>query len=57
MQKVLNGYISYLHRAAEVDPVVGLQFLRVANLLAGPESLLAPKILSRVVRGQFRRSN
>jgi 2-polyprenyl-6-methoxyphenol hydroxylase-like FAD-dependent oxidoreductase len=56
MQKVLNGYIGYLHRAGEVDPVVGLQFLRVANLLAGPESLLAPRILWRVMRGQFSRS-
>lgn len=55
LQKILNAYIGHLHRASAVDPVLGLQFLRVANLLAGPQSLLAPKILWRVAR-QLRRA-
>ena len=38
--KILNAYISRLHRAAAVDPVVGETFLKVANFLAPPQSLL-----------------
>lgn len=54
-QKILNAYLGSLHRASAVDPAIGLQFLRVANFLAGPESLLAPKILWRVARQRLRR--
>lgn len=51
--KILNRYIGRLHRAAEHDPVIGRQFLMVANLLAPPQSLLSPKILWRVIRQLF----
>jgi 2-polyprenyl-6-methoxyphenol hydroxylase-like FAD-dependent oxidoreductase len=48
--KFLNGYLSHLHRAAASDAVVGAAFLKVANFLAPPPSLMSPAILWRVWR-------
>ena len=50
--KFLNAYISRLHRAASADPVVGETFLKVANFLVPPQSLLSPGMLWRVWRGR-----
>jgi 2-polyprenyl-6-methoxyphenol hydroxylase-like FAD-dependent oxidoreductase len=50
--RVLNAYLARLHRAAAVDPVVGGTFLKVANFLAPPQSLVAPRMLWRVWRGR-----
>jgi 2-polyprenyl-6-methoxyphenol hydroxylase-like FAD-dependent oxidoreductase len=50
--RVLNAYLARLHRAAARDSVVGGAFLRVANFLAPPPSLLAPRMMWRVWRGQ-----
>jgi hypothetical protein len=48
--RVVNAYISRLHRAAEHDAAVGLAFLRVVNLLDRPDRLFRPSIAPRIVR-------
>jgi 2-polyprenyl-6-methoxyphenol hydroxylase-like FAD-dependent oxidoreductase len=52
--RFVNRYLSRLHVAAERDPVLGTAFLRVVNLVDRPESLLAPRIAWRVLRGNLR---
>ncbi len=49
--KLLNAYLARLHRAATVDTVVGEVFLKVANFLTPPQSLVSPRMLWRVWRG------
>jgi hypothetical protein len=53
--RFINWYISKLHRAAHTDPAAALAFLRVANLLAPPPSVMAPKVVWRVIQGNLRR--
>ncbi|MEW9531785.1 NAD(P)/FAD-dependent oxidoreductase [Microbispora sp. NPDC049125] len=48
--KLLNGYISRVHLAAEKDPVVGRAFLSVANLQTPPQHLFSPGVIARVLR-------
>lgn len=48
--RMVNAYVSRVQAAAAVDPDVGLAFLRVANLLDRPESLLRPSVAARVLR-------
>jgi hypothetical protein len=50
--KLLNAYLSRLHRAASADPEVGATFLKVANFMVPPQGLVAPRILWRVWRGR-----
>ena len=52
----ISWYISKLHRAAHRDPVTTEAFLRVSNLLAPPPSLLHPKIVMRVLKGNLFRT-
>jgi 2-polyprenyl-6-methoxyphenol hydroxylase-like FAD-dependent oxidoreductase len=52
--RAVNAYLERLHVAAEDDPAVGRAFLRVVNLMDRPESLMAPRIALRVVRGSSR---
>ncbi len=52
--KLLNAYMSKLHRAAHRDPVVALAFHKVGNLLADPSTVLEPRIAWRVLRGSMR---
>lgn len=49
--KLLNRYLARYHRAAVHDPVLGAAFIRAANLLDSPRSLLAPGLVMRVLRG------
>jgi 2-polyprenyl-6-methoxyphenol hydroxylase-like FAD-dependent oxidoreductase len=49
--RLVNAYISRLHAAATADPVLGAAFIRVVNLIDAPASLLAPRIVLRVLRG------
>ena len=48
--KLINWYMSKLHRAAHQDPVPALAFHRVANLLAPPPSVMAPRVALRVLK-------
>lgn len=50
---MINSYVARLQVAAERDSVLAYSFLRVANLMAGPQRLFAPGVLRRVL---FRRS-
>jgi 2-polyprenyl-6-methoxyphenol hydroxylase-like FAD-dependent oxidoreductase len=51
MNRVLNGYVDLIARAGTVDPDVAMRFLRVVNMLDGPEALFAPRMALGVVRG------
>ncbi|MFD9128889.1 NAD(P)/FAD-dependent oxidoreductase [Kitasatospora sp. NPDC059571] len=48
--RLLNRYVARIHRAAQSDPEVGRTFLAVANLQEPPQRLMAPAVLSRVLR-------
>ncbi|MDL1862654.1 monooxygenase [Betaproteobacteria bacterium PRO7] len=51
--RLINGYLDLLHRAARTDAVLSLAFHRVANLMASPASLFAPAIVARVLLGNL----
>ena len=53
--KIINWYISKLHRAGHDDPVAALAFLRAANLVAPPPSVMHPRIAWRVLWGNLRK--
>ena len=50
----VNWYIAKLHKAAHGDPKASLAFLKVANLLAPPPSILYPHIAMRVLLANLR---
>jgi 2-polyprenyl-6-methoxyphenol hydroxylase-like FAD-dependent oxidoreductase len=52
--KFINWYMAKLHRAAHHDEVPALAFHKVANLLAPPPSVMAPRIAARVLLGNLR---
>jgi 2-polyprenyl-6-methoxyphenol hydroxylase-like FAD-dependent oxidoreductase len=54
--RVVGGYVAHALRAAERDPVVAHQFLRVAALQDPSSRLLRPAIALRVGRALLRRS-
>ena len=47
--RLLNSYIGRAHRAAHVDPAVARAFMRVANLVDPPETLLRPGTVARIL--------
>jgi len=54
--RLLGGYLQRLHAAAASDPHLATAFIRVAGLVAPPQSLLAPAVTLRVLRaGRARR--
>jgi flavin-dependent dehydrogenase len=48
---LVNAYLRHFHTAAARDPELGRRFLRVANLIDPPASLMKPSTLLRVWRG------
>jgi 2-polyprenyl-6-methoxyphenol hydroxylase-like FAD-dependent oxidoreductase len=48
--RLVGGYIRRLVRVAHRDPDVALAFLKVLALLVPPESLMAPRVVRRVLR-------
>lgn len=55
MLKFINWYIAKLHKAAHRDRALTLAFLNVANLLASPGSLMHPRMVLRVLLGNWLR--
>jgi 2-polyprenyl-6-methoxyphenol hydroxylase-like FAD-dependent oxidoreductase len=51
--RFINWYIGKLHMAAQQDEVLTNAFLRVANLVAAPPTLLSPAVAWRVLRGNL----
>lgn len=45
----VNWYIAKLHKLAHRDPEASVAFLKVANLLAPPPSIMAPKMAMKVL--------
>jgi flavin-dependent dehydrogenase len=56
MVRFVNWYVGRLHYAARADSVLSSTFLKVANLMASPLSLMSPAIAIRVLRGNLRRN-
>ncbi|MBS1827285.1 MAG: hypothetical protein JST93_18355 [Acidobacteria bacterium] len=48
--RFINWYMAQLHKAAHEDAVLSMAFHQVANLLAPPQSVMAPGIAWRVAR-------
>jgi 2-polyprenyl-6-methoxyphenol hydroxylase-like FAD-dependent oxidoreductase len=54
--RVINAYVARVQAAAAQDAAVGRAFLRVANLLDRPETLMKPTIAARVLMASRRRT-
>ncbi|MGA8595255.1 MAG: NAD(P)-binding protein [Bryobacteraceae bacterium] len=52
--RFVNWYVAKLHKAAHRDPEASVAFLKVANLLAPPPSIMHPRIAMRVLLGNLR---
>jgi len=52
--RLAGAYIPRLHAAAAHDPELARAFIRVAGLVAPPQTLLRPGVVARVVRGRRR---
>jgi 2-polyprenyl-6-methoxyphenol hydroxylase-like FAD-dependent oxidoreductase len=51
--RLINAYLTRLHAAAAHDASLSSAFLRVAGLVAPPQSLLRPDVAVRVLRGSL----
>ncbi len=54
--RLVNAYIARLYRVAPGDAVLSRAFLKVVHMLERPQTLFAPSILWRVLRGPRRAS-
>jgi 2-polyprenyl-6-methoxyphenol hydroxylase-like FAD-dependent oxidoreductase len=52
--KFINWYLAKLHKAAHRDSEASIAFLKVANLLAPPPSIMHPRVAMRVLRASLR---
>lgn len=54
MVRFLNWYIDKLYLAAHQDAAVSIAFLKVTNMVAPPPTILHPRIVWRVIKGNLR---
>ncbi len=54
LTRLLNWYIGKLHKAAHYDADVSIAFLKVINMVSSPPSLLAPRIIWRIVKNNIK---
>jgi hypothetical protein len=53
MVRFLNWYLAKLHMAAHSDAQVSIAFLKVINMVAPPPTILHPRIVWRVMKGNL----
>jgi 2-polyprenyl-6-methoxyphenol hydroxylase-like FAD-dependent oxidoreductase len=53
MTRFIHWYLGKLHHAAHHDGTLSVAFLKVVNLMAPPPSILHPRIMWRVLRGNL----
>jgi 2-polyprenyl-6-methoxyphenol hydroxylase-like FAD-dependent oxidoreductase len=53
MVRFLNWYLRKLHLAAHHDAQVSIAFLKVINMVAPPPTILQPRIVWRVIKGNL----
>ena len=51
-----NAYLEQVMSAAEDDPIVTLQFLRVIGMIDSPTRLFSPPFVLRILRSRYRRA-
>ena len=51
--RFINWYVRKVHIAAHEDAEVSIAFLKVTNMLAPPPSILHPRIVWRVIKGNL----
>jgi 2-polyprenyl-6-methoxyphenol hydroxylase-like FAD-dependent oxidoreductase len=54
--RLSNAYLEQVMSAAEVDPNVTLQFLRVIGMIDSPARLFSPPFILRILRSRHRRA-
>jgi 2-polyprenyl-6-methoxyphenol hydroxylase-like FAD-dependent oxidoreductase len=54
---LVNWYLAHLRRAAHHDPTLAVAFMKVANLVATPASVLHPRLVLRVFLGNLARGS
>jgi hypothetical protein len=55
--RITNAYLDKVLAAAEVDPAVTQQFLRVTGMIDAPTRLLRPSLMFRIARANRRRKS
>ncbi len=50
--RLINAYVNRLLRVAHRDPVVAKAFMEVNGMVAPPQHLMRPRIVSRVFTGR-----
>jgi hypothetical protein len=53
--RITNAYTDRVLTAAETDPIVAEQFIRVSGMIDPPARLLRPSLMIRVARNTRRR--
>ncbi|HUE04602.1 MAG TPA: hypothetical protein VMR62_33935 [Bryobacteraceae bacterium] len=51
----VNWYMTKLHKAAHSERVAAMAFFKVANLLAPPPSVMRPRVVRSVLKGNLTR--